>query len=81
MELKEPDASGRARPVPIAGSESVIPADTVILATGQAVDYDGIEVHKRDNKWIAANEDLMTSVDGVFAGGDAVLGLETVSAA
>jgi len=81
MELKEPDASGRARPVPIPGSESVIPADTVILATGQAVDYDGIEVQKRDGKWVAANEDLMTSIDGVFAGGDAVLGLETVSAA
>jgi NADPH-dependent glutamate synthase beta subunit-like oxidoreductase len=81
MELKEPDASGRARPVPIAGSESVIPADTVILATGQAVEYDGIEVHTRDNKWIAANENLMTSIEGVFAGGDAVLGLETVSAA
>jgi NADPH-dependent glutamate synthase beta subunit-like oxidoreductase len=81
MELKEPDASGRARPVPITGSESVIPADTVILATGQAVDYDGIEVQKRDGKWVAANEDLMTSIDGVFAGGDAVLGLETVSAA
>jgi NADPH-dependent glutamate synthase beta subunit-like oxidoreductase len=81
MELKEPDASGRARPVPIAGSESVIPADTVILATGQAVDYDGIEVHKIDNKWISANENLMTSINGVFAGGDAVLGLETVSAA
>jgi NADPH-dependent glutamate synthase beta subunit-like oxidoreductase len=81
MELKEPDASGRARPVPIPGSESVIPADTVILATGQAVDYDGIEVHKRDGKWVSANEELMTNVDGVFAGGDVVLGLETVSAA
>jgi len=81
MELKEPDASGRARPVPIPGSESVIPADTVILATGQAVDCDGIDVQKRDGKWVAANEDLMTSIDGVFAGGDAVLGLETVSAA
>ena len=81
MELREPDASGRARPVPIPGSESVIPADTVILATGQAVDYDGIEVRKRDGKWISTNEELMTSVDGVFAGGDVVLGLETVSAA
>jgi len=80
MELKEPDASGRARPVPIPGSESVIPADTVILATGQAVDYDGIEVQKRDGKWIATSETLMTNVDGVFAGGDVVLGLETVSA-
>jgi len=81
MELKEPDASGRARPVPIPGSESVIPADTVILATGQAADYDGIEVHKRAGKWIATSETLMTNVDGVFAGGDVVLGLETVSAA
>ncbi len=81
MELREPDASGRARPVPIPGSESVIPADTVIMATGQAVDYDGIEVQKRQNKWISTNDDLMTSVEGVFAGGDAVLGLETVSAA
>ncbi|MFH1991622.1 MAG: NAD(P)-binding protein [Pseudomonadota bacterium] len=81
MELKEPDASGRARPVPISGSESVIPADTVIMATGQAVDYDGIDVQKTDGKWTSTNEFLMTSMDGVFAGGDAVLGLETVAAA
>jgi NADPH-dependent glutamate synthase beta subunit-like oxidoreductase len=81
MELKEPDASGRARPVPIDGSESVYPADTVIIATGQAVDYDGIEIQKRDDQWVSTNEDLMTSMDGVFAGGDAVLGPETVTAA
>jgi len=81
MELKEPDASGRARPVPIEGSESVYPADTVIMATGQAVDYHGIDIHKIDDQWISTNEDLMTSMDGVFAGGDAVLGLETVTAA
>ena len=81
MELKEPDASGRARPVPIEGSESVYPADTVIMATGQAVDYDGFEIQKRDDQWISTNEDLMTSMDGVFAGGDAVLGLETVTTA
>jgi len=81
MELKEPDASGRARPVPIAGSETVIPADMVIMATGQAVDYDGIDVQTIDNKWTHTNEDLMTSIDKVFAGGDAVLGLETVAAA
>ena len=81
MELKEPDASGRARPVPLPGSESVIPADTIILATGQSADYDGIEVQKRDGKWVATSETLMTNVDGVFAGGDVVLGLETVSAA
>jgi len=81
MELKEPDASGRARPIPISGSESVIPADTVIMATGQAVDYDGINVQTLDDTWTYTNESLMTSIDGVFAGGDAVIGLETVAAA
>jgi len=81
MELKEPDASGRARPVPISGSEAFIPADTVIMATGQAVDYDGIELQTVDKKWIYTNEYLMTSIEGVFAGGDAVAGLETVSLA
>ncbi|HWR90026.1 MAG TPA: NAD(P)-binding protein, partial [Dissulfurispiraceae bacterium] len=81
MELKEADASGRARPVPVSGSEFVIPADTVIMATGQAVDYDGIDVQKRDNRWIDVNEFAMTSLDKVFAGGDAATGLETVSAA
>jgi NADPH-dependent glutamate synthase beta subunit-like oxidoreductase len=81
MELKEPDASGRARPVPIAGSEAFIPADTVIMATGQAVDYDGIDIQTVDQKWVYTNEFLMTSTEGVFAGGDAVAGLETVSLA
>ncbi len=81
MELKEPDASGRARPVPISGSEAFIPADTVIMATGQAVDYDGLEVQKVNDQWMYTNENLMTSLDGVFAGGDAVAGLETVSLA
>jgi formate dehydrogenase major subunit len=46
MELKEADASGRARPVPITGSESVVPADTVIMATGQDVDYEGLDLAK-----------------------------------
>ncbi len=81
MELKEADASGRARPVPITGSESVVPADTVIMATGQDVDYEGLDLAKRENKWVSADEQYMTSIPKVFAGGDAVLGLETVSAA
>ena len=81
MELKEPDASGRAKPVPISGSEAFMPADTVIMATGQAVDYDGIEIQTVDNQWIYTNEFLMTNMEGVFAGGDAVAGLETVSLA
>jgi thioredoxin reductase/Pyruvate/2-oxoacid:ferredoxin oxidoreductase delta subunit len=81
MELKEADASGRARPVPISGSESFIPADTVIMATGQTVEYDGINVNKKDSKWMDVNECGMTNIEKVFAGGDAVLGLETVAAA
>jgi len=81
MELKEADASGRARPVPIPGSESVVPADVVIMATGQEVDYDGLDLARRENKWVSVDEYLMTNVEKVFAGGDAVLGLETVSAA
>jgi NADPH-dependent glutamate synthase beta subunit-like oxidoreductase len=81
MELREPDASGRARPVPISGSEAFIPAETVIMATGQAVDYDGIEIQTADKQWIYTNEYLMTNMEGVFAGGDAVVGLETVSLA
>jgi NADPH-dependent glutamate synthase beta subunit-like oxidoreductase len=75
------DAGGRLKAVHLPGSESVLPADTVIVATGQAVDYHGIELDKRDHKWIETDEYLMTSVDRVFAGGDAVLGLETVAAA
>jgi glutamate synthase (NADPH/NADH) small chain len=65
MELKEADATGRARPVPIEGSESVIPADTVIIATGQEVDYDGIEVARRENKWIITSEWLATARTGL----------------
>jgi Pyruvate/2-oxoacid:ferredoxin oxidoreductase delta subunit len=51
------------------------------MATGQAVDYDGIDVQTVDNQWMYTNEHLMTSMEGVFAGGDAVVGLETVSLA
>ena len=56
MELKESDASGRARPVPIGDSESTYPADTVIMATGQAVDYDGIEIRKQNDQWISTTK-------------------------
>jgi formate dehydrogenase (NADP+) beta subunit len=83
MELGEPDASGRRRPVPLVGSEFEIKADTVIPAIGQVADFsfitegDGLEV----NKWgtLVTNPDTMaTPVPGIFAGGDAVLGARTV---
>ncbi len=77
MELGPPDESGRARPVPIAGSEFEVQATCVIAAIGQAVDFGS--QHAADltfSKWgIAANpRTLATNLPGVFAGGDAVTG-------
>ncbi len=83
MELGEPDASGRRRPVPIAGSEFDMPVDTVIVAIGtgpnpiMAHTTPDLELTKRGN--IAADEETgATSKAGVFAGGDIVTGSATV---
>jgi formate dehydrogenase major subunit len=79
MELGAPDASGRPRPVPIAGSEFTLRASSVIAAIGQTVDAEllgasGVRVTRRG---IAADPStLATSLDGVFAGGDAVTGAD-----
>lgn len=71
MELGEPDASGRRRPVPIEGKTETIPMDTVILAIGQAVDASIFECDKTRKGAIAYDEEtFMTSIPGVFAGGD-----------
>lgn len=81
-ELGEPDASGRRSPVAVAGSEFVLDADTVVVAVGNASNplipatTDGLEINKRGN--IVVNEENMTSIPGVFAGGDIVLGAATV---
>lgn len=83
MELGEPDASGRRRPVPIEGSEFDIEVDTVIMSLGTspnpliASTTAGLETNKR--KCIVANEDDgQTSKAYVYAGGDAVTGAATV---
>lgn len=83
MELGEPDASGRRRPVPIAGSEFDMPVDTVIVAIGTGPNHimahttPDLELTKRGN--IAADEETgATSKAGVFAGGDIVTGAATV---
>ncbi len=81
MALGEPDASGRRKPEPIAGSEFVIPADTVIMALGQEVeDEDVAGVCELTPKGtIAADKlTLLTSRPGVFAGGDCETGPATV---
>ncbi len=75
MELGEPDASGRKRPVPIEGSEFTVDVTSVISAIGQATDYEGLETFKNDRGWITAGDDGKTETSGVFAGGDVTVGL------
>ena len=83
MELGEPDASGRRRPVEVEGSEFVIDVDTVIMSLGTSPNplisstTEGLEV----NKWqciVAEEENGKTTKEGVYAGGDAVTGAATV---
>lgn len=82
-ELGEPDASGRRSPVAILGSEFTLGVDTVVVAVGNASNplipatTEGLEVNKRGNI-IVDPETNMTSIPGVFAGGDIVLGAATV---
>lgn len=86
MELGEPDESGRRRPEPVKGSEFVIDVDTVIVAIGNSPNpiipqsTPGLEV----SKWgtiVIDEETGMTSIPGVFAGGDIVTGAATVISA
>ncbi len=83
MELGEPDASGRRRPVEVPGSEFVMELDTVIMSLGTSPNplisstTEGLET----NKWkciVAEEENGRTSKEGVYAGGDAVTGAATV---
>ena len=83
MELGEPDASGRRRPVEVEGSEFVIDVDTVIMSLGTSPNplisstTEGLDINNR--KCIVADEEFgATSKEGVFAGGDAVTGAATV---
>lgn len=78
MELGEPDSSGRRRPVPIRGSEYILDVDTVIAAIGQTVESGGLGVETKWDRLVADPLTLETSVKGVFAGGDAVIGPASV---
>ncbi|MBI5815823.1 MAG: FAD-dependent oxidoreductase [Nitrospinae bacterium] len=83
MELGEPDASGRRRPVPKKGSEHIIAGDCVISAIGQDCDIfylkedANIKISKWDNP-VADNDTMQTDVPGVFAGGDCMIGPMTL---
>ncbi|MBQ1508083.1 MAG: FAD-dependent oxidoreductase, partial [Erysipelotrichaceae bacterium] len=85
MELGEPDASGRRRPVPVEGSEFEIDVTTVVIAIGTSPNplikdtTKGLEVNKHGG--IIVNEDGLTTREGVYAGGDAVTGAATVISA
>jgi glutamate synthase (NADPH/NADH) small chain len=83
MELGEPDAKGRRKPRALPGSEFTVPLDVVLIAYGfdpvpifAAGNSDKIDV----NTWggVVVNADQMTSVPGVFAGGDLVRGPDLV---
>ena len=82
MELGEPDESGRRSPVVAKGSEFILDVDTVIMSIGTSPNplirttTQGIEA----NKWgcLVVNEDMLTTREGVYAGGDAVTGAATV---
>ncbi len=82
MELGEPDASGRRKPIAVPSSNFILEVDTVIMAIGQGPNplvqqtTPGLEVDRRGN--IMADENGQTSKEGVFAGGDIVTGAATV---
>ena len=81
-QLGEPDESGRRRPLPVEGSEFQIDVDTVIIAIGNTANplmrqtTPGLEFNKWGN--IVVDENCKTSLEGVYAGGDIVLGAATV---
>lgn len=83
MELGEPDASGRRRPIPVAGSEFTIDLDCVIAAIGTSPNplirttTPGLNTNRK-GCIVAEEASGVTSKDGVFAGGDAVTGAATV---
>lgn len=85
MELGEPDESGRRRPVEIEGSEFTLDVDMVIMSLGTkpnpliASTTPGLEVNKR--RCIVADENGLTSLEGIYAGGDTVTGAATVISA
>lgn len=85
MELGAPDEKGRRRPVPIANSEFDIDVDTVIMAIGTSPNplikstTAGLDTNNRG--CIVVDDNLKTSIDGIYAGGDAVTGAATVISA
>ena len=82
MELGEPDGSGRRSPIAVEGSNYELPVDTVVMSIGTSPNplirttTHGLEANKRG--CLVVNEDMLTTREGVYAGGDAVTGAATV---
>ncbi len=82
MELGEPDASGRRKPIPVPGSEFEVPTEVAIVAIGTRANplltatCPDLKLNRSGN--IEVDQNLMTSIPGVFAGGDIVRGGATV---
>jgi NADPH-dependent glutamate synthase beta subunit-like oxidoreductase len=70
MQLGEPDASGRRRPVPIEGDTYELPFTTLIAAISQEPDFAGFENLKEGRDWIKTDEKRKTKAEGVYSGGD-----------
>ena len=82
MELGEPDESGRRSPIAVEGSNYELPVDTVVMSIGTSPNplirttTHGLEANKRG--CLVVNEDMLTTREGVYAGGDAVTGLSLI---
>lgn len=72
MKLGDKDKSGRARPIPVEGSEFTLEADTVLSAVGQEPDLEGMAELANKYSWVDTNAIRETSIPGVYAGGDVV---------
>jgi len=85
MELGDPDESGRRRPIPIKASNFILDVDTVIVAIGQnpnpLLPKVMPNLKTREDGTIVVNENFMTSLPGIFAGGDIISGADTVISA
>jgi NADPH-dependent glutamate synthase beta subunit-like oxidoreductase len=80
MQLGEPDASGRRRPIPIEGDYFDLTATTLIAAISQEPDFEGLEAVGNSKDWIKIDERGRTGVEDIYAGGDAYqLGLATIA--
>ena len=81
MRLGEPDELGRARPIPVRGSEFEVPADWVILAIGQAPDLEFVQqagVELTEQGTVCVDQCLMSTKPGIFAAGDAATGAANI---